>query len=124
MLKRLIIYCMSIISTGGFAHAGIFNGNANVVLGHPDFSSSQAGTAGGAGLNRPSCVTVDNTTGRVFVADTNNNRVVWWNSSSGLASGAMPDGVLGQADLNSVSPNRGGGVHADTLSRAVQRLCR
>lgn len=44
---------------------------------------------------------------RVYVADTDNSRVLWWNSASAYHSGRGADGVLGQADFTSSDPNMG-----------------
>jgi streptogramin lyase len=46
-------------------------------------------------------VAIDPSTNRIYVADTSNSRVVWWNSVSSLVTGQEADGVIGQRDLNS-----------------------
>lgn len=50
-------------------------------------------------LNGPLAVAVDKTNDRVYVADSENNRVLWWNSSALLTNGQPADGVLGQPDF-------------------------
>jgi sugar lactone lactonase YvrE len=50
------------------------------------------------------------------VADTGNNRVLRFASSSALSNGAAAEGVLGQADFTSGSQNRGGGIAGNTLN--------
>ncbi|MHB9154566.1 MAG: hypothetical protein ACYC5N_02600 [Endomicrobiales bacterium] len=109
ILHFLVIFTLS----GSCAYAGVVNGTANLVLGQPDFTSNIP-TA--SGLNQPRFVAVDPVNNRVFVTDSANSRVLWWNNASGLASGQAPDGVLGQAVFTSTASNRGGAVGPDTLS--------
>ncbi|MEJ2287347.1 MAG: hypothetical protein P8Y02_01680 [Deinococcales bacterium] len=54
-------------------------------------------------------------TGRLVVADTGHHRVLIWNSIPEV-SGTPADGVLGQTDLTSCLPNRGGSASKSTLS--------
>ncbi|MGA2090247.1 MAG: NHL repeat-containing protein [Endomicrobiales bacterium] len=68
-------------------------------------------------LGAPSGVCVDKSNDRIYVCDTNNNRVLWWNNSVSLAEQKPPDGVLGQQDFYLSSPNQGAMVAANTLSR-------
>jgi len=50
-------------------------------------------------LSSPTSVAVDPTTGKVFVVDRGNHRVLRWSSESALASGASAEAVLGQPDF-------------------------
>ncbi len=62
-----------------------------------------------SGLNDPSCVVVDST-GRLWVADTSNHRVVWFDAAhSDAATPPVADGVLGQGDFDTGTINRGAG---------------
>jgi DNA-binding beta-propeller fold protein YncE len=81
--------------------AAFSNGQgASLVLGQSDFTSSaQATTA--SGMYRPYGVAVDQTSGKVFVADASNNRVLRFASGTALISGAAAEGVLGQSDFTS-----------------------
>ena len=96
-----------------FDHAASLpNGaNASAVLGQPDFTSF-AGTAARNGMNFPEGVTVDNSTGRLYVADGNNNRILVFNSAARLANGANASFVLGQPGFAS----NGSGATARTLN--------
>ena len=47
----------------------------------------------------PSAVAVDPSSGKVFVADTGNNRVLRFSSTTALANGAAAESVLGQANF-------------------------
>jgi sugar lactone lactonase YvrE len=74
--------------------------NANVVLGQPNFTSNtQAATV--SGMYNPGGVTVDPTTGKVFITDTYNNRVLRFTSVAAAASGSAAEAVLGQPDFTS-----------------------
>jgi sugar lactone lactonase YvrE len=71
--------------------------NADGVLGQIDFTSSVTGTTQ-SGLNEPFSVAVDSA-GRLWVADTQNNRVLWFENAVAKGNGANADGVLGQPDF-------------------------
>ncbi len=68
----------------------------NVVLGQEDFTSSFPRTSP-MGMRGPQGVWLDG--GRLFVADTQNSRVLIWNSIPS-SNGQTPDIVVGQPDLN------------------------
>ena len=72
---------------------------ASLVLGQADFTSVVAATTA-SGMNNPFGVAVDPISGKIFVADTSNHRVLRFDDAAGKANGAPADGVLGQADFN------------------------
>ena len=75
-------------------------GTPDTVLGQPDFDTFTAATTQN-GMRAPSGVASD---GNVLaVADTNNNRVLIWNSIPSSNS-TPPDVVLGQPDFDTFSP--------------------
>ncbi len=77
----------------------ISNGmSASLVLGQPNFSSFASGTSQ-TSLNTPNGVAIDPTTGKVFVSDGYNNRVLRFASVAALSNGAAAEGVLGQSDF-------------------------
>ena len=77
-------------------------GSADVVLGQPDFDTFEASHLPETpGFNNPSGVASDGV--RLAIADTNNNRVLLWNSIP-ASSGVQPDVVLGQLDFDSWFP--------------------
>src|SRR5262245_28885600 len=59
---------------------------ADRVLGQPDFSSKTA-AAGPAGLKYPWGIAVDQSSGRLYVADSDNNRVLGWPSATAFTNG-------------------------------------
>lgn len=74
-------------------------GPATLVLGQPDFATTDLGL--GQGMRLPTAVASDGT--MLAVADTDNNRVLLWRSIPTTTNQA-PDVVLGQKDLSSVKP--------------------
>ena len=88
---------------------------ASLVLGQPGFTSRIWATSQ-TGMSTPSGVAVDPTTGKVFVADENNHRVLRFASVAALTSGAAAEAVLGQEDFLSAQPNHGWYIpSADTI---------
>lgn len=77
---------------------------ADLVLGQPDMSSAIGGSLQ-TGLNGPGAVVSNGT--QVFVTDTNNNRVMIWNTFP-TTNGQPADVVLGQQDFTSNLANDGG----------------
>ncbi len=74
---------------------------ANVVVGQPDFTSSNGATTR-SGLDHPE-VGVAVAKGKLFVADRNNNRIMIWNKIP-KSNGANADVVVGQPDFTSSAP--------------------
>jgi sugar lactone lactonase YvrE len=71
------------------------NGQAAAsVIGQPNLTAGGTGT-GLNQLNSPSDVAVDPTTGKIFVADQNNHRVLRYASAALLTSGATAEAVFG-----------------------------
>lgn len=89
--------------------------SADVVLGQPTpFTEGPRAGGRGAenGFHLPTGVGLWD--GKLFLADAWHHRVLVWNEVPTTHDRA-PDWVLGQADLASVEPNRGGGVSASGL---------
>jgi DNA-binding beta-propeller fold protein YncE len=78
---------------------------ASLVLGNSSFTSDGLRTA--RTLHNPSAVAIDPASGKLFVADSNNNRVLRFASAAALSNGAPAEGVLGQADFISDKPAAG-----------------
>ncbi|MBN1384487.1 MAG: hypothetical protein JW983_06400, partial [Elusimicrobia bacterium] len=89
--------------------------DADLVLGQNNFTVCVTNFIEGREFDNPFSAVVSTKTGRVYVSDCNNNRILWWNNISSLANGESADGVLGQADFSSNSANRGCPVAANTL---------
>jgi len=77
------------------------SGNAaEAVLGQATFTTNKASTASTMGMNYPIGLTIDST-GRLWVADFENNRILRFDNAVSKANGAAADGVLGQPDFTS-----------------------
>jgi sugar lactone lactonase YvrE len=70
---------------------------ADGVLGQPVFTTNTSGIAADS-MNAPASLFVDGS-GRLWVADRANNRVLRFNNAAAKANGTAADGVLGQADF-------------------------
>jgi sugar lactone lactonase YvrE len=81
--------------------AKMINGSAaEAVLGQPDFVTRTRNTGGlsASTTNDPNAVCVDGS-GRLWVADMTNNRVLRFDNASTIASVSSANGVLGQPDF-------------------------
>lgn len=108
--RRLFLGILFLATSSVPAMAVPFGTFARGVLGQPDLTSNLAnqGLSGptASTLNEPRGVAVDGTTGRIWVADTLNNRVLGWPSAANFGDGQAADVVLGQADFESNKGNR------------------
>ena len=87
----------------------ISNGDmADIVLGQPSFDRSQPLGIGNPGFNGPSAVAVHPSTGDLYVADSNNNRVLRFPEPFANPSRVEPDKVYGQPAFNANTANNGG----------------
>ncbi|ETR71492.1 MAG: NHL repeat protein [Candidatus Magnetoglobus multicellularis str. Araruama] len=91
------------------------NQAADVVLGQSDFISNSSGTSDSL-FSSPKMAAVDPVTGKVFICDHDNNRVLRFSSTNASINGSSAEAVLGQADFISGLDNRGGSVAANTLN--------
>lgn len=105
--NRILRYASTAALTTGAA--------AEAVLGQPNFTSLTAATTQ-AGLNTPHGIFVDGN-GTLWVADTNNNRVVWFEDAATKTNGANADGVLGQGTFT--TSNTGNAATGLNKPRAV-----
>jgi sugar lactone lactonase YvrE len=87
--------------------ASILDMTADTVYGQPDFTSDAAPTPPtDSSLANPAAAVVDVATGRIFVADTDNNRVLSWESVDVYQNGDPADLVIGQPNFSSnAAPN-------------------
>ncbi|MGC1480856.1 MAG: NHL repeat-containing protein [Chthoniobacterales bacterium] len=73
------------------------NAGAEAVIGQTNFADSGVGTTQEK-FSSPNGITVDRL-GRLWVADTDNNRVLMWEAASFRATGASADAVFGQSSF-------------------------
>lgn len=79
--------------------------NADRLLGQTSFTTSATATSQN-GLNGPIGVSVDSQ-GRLWVADSNNHRILGFDNAASKANGANADRVLGQANFTSGAASSG-----------------
>lgn len=72
---------------------------ASGVLGQLNFTSGGLGTSSST-MNAPSGVAIDPTTGKLFVVDRYNNRVLRWDSAAKMINGSSAEAVFGQLNFN------------------------
>jgi len=87
------------------------NTTADAVLGQLSFAvnaANEGGNASAASLNGNRGLTVDRNSGRLWVCDTSNNRVLSWPSAASFSNHQSADIVLGQADFTDAQENKGG----------------
>ena len=87
---------------------------ASSVLGQKSWETKLSGPLGAASLYEPSGVAMDPKTGKLFVADRLNNRVLRYKNPDAYASGASAELVFGQADM---SDNAALGAFSTTMSK-------
>ena len=92
-------------------HAAPGDTTADAVLGQADFAAGTVNAGGGptaTSLNEPRGLSIDRVSGRLFVADSMNHRVLSWPNAAAFTNGQAADIVLGQPDFTSNSINQGG----------------
>ena len=73
---------------------------ASLVLGQPDFTTNTQPNTTASTMNFPQSIAIDAATGKVFIADQFNNRVLRFGSGAALVNGAAAEAVLGQANFS------------------------
>lgn len=107
-----------------FAQSPLINNMpATGVLGQSNFTANASGVSSNS-LNSPSGVAVDPTTGKLFVVDRYNNRVLRWSTSAKMTNGSAAEAVFGQQDfitstsgLSAVKFNDPLRIHLDSSGR-------
>lgn len=111
--KRLFAGLLLIGAIAVYAQVPLYNNMpANGVLGQTDFVTLTSGLTAST-LNTPKGIAIDPTTGKLFVADYENRRVLRWSSVDKMINGAAAEAVLGQPDFTSNT----GGTSATLMSR-------
>src|SRR5579885_1962874 len=112
--NRILMYPSSSLSTNG--------ASATVELGQPSGTAFTSSTANNGGLSAstlsfPNCLAFDSS-GNLWVADSNNNRILKYPSSSLSTNGASATVELGQPSGTAFTSNtfNNGGISASTLN--------
>ena len=106
IILPLSALCTLALASGSYAQ-GIANFSpANLALGQPNLTTTSfVSPVTAASLNKPRGIAVDATSRKVFVADTENNRVLRYGSAAALNSGASAEAVFGQTSFSGANPN-------------------
>ena len=105
--NRIMVYDLS---------GGITNGmNASYVLGQANFTDTTAGTSQSQ-LGDPSAIYYDETSRYLYVAEYDNNRVIVYDLSGGIANGMNASYVLGQPNFTSAMTQP---ISASTVQQPV-----
>ncbi|MBN2407128.1 MAG: hypothetical protein JXJ19_05475 [Elusimicrobia bacterium] len=113
MNKNIIFLLSSLLVCASSLYADVFDGFADKVLGQIDFTHNKHSPRTGNNLYSPERIAICTVTGRIYVADCHNNRVLWWNDMASLSNGEYADGVLGQKDFEGTEENDSDGDGAE-----------
>src|SRR5262245_7596261 len=105
----VIVACMAVGLHASSAWAAPQDTAADAVLGQLNFTLNGANEGGGvtaASLNGNRGLTVDLASGRLWVCDTSNNRVLSWPSAASFNNHDSADIVLGQVDFSGAQENK------------------
>lgn len=120
----LLFICASCVKGDGTSEV---SDSASLVLGQANFetvnnnSGANASEAASTSLSGPKGIHFDGT--RLFIADTNNHRILIWNSNPATNRQAA-DIVIGQNNMTDNSPNQNGAVSCATLFRPTSVFVR
>ena len=113
--NRVMIFNTSSLSSGEAASFEL--GQANFTSGQSNRTSTT--TPANNSLSSPSDIALDLTNGRLFVADSQNNRILIFNtpiSSNGVAANST-SGLLGQANFTTGTANSGTTIQANNMNK-------
>jgi hypothetical protein len=106
-LKYTVVATIFCILSGNLRAQVWVNGQAaSGVIGQSNFTSSVAATSA-TGLYNPSMAIIDTATGKVYVCDQGNNRVLRFASINAATNGMAAEAVFGQSDFVSSSAGTG-----------------
>ena len=86
------------------------NAAADLVLGQPNFTTGTFTAATASSLDDPEAIAMDPASGKVFVADAENRRVLRYASAAALQNGAAAEVVFGQPDFTTTTVNTEGSL--------------
>jgi hypothetical protein len=108
-------FTLTVIDVNDSQYMWTNNQAADIVLGQSAFDTSANGLSDSQ-MELPAAVCMDKHTGKLFVSDRNNHRILRFSSVNAAINGSAAEAVLGQTDFNGNLPNRGGIVAANTLN--------
>jgi len=102
-MKISAFLTLLILSSVSFLNAQYYNNpNTDGILGQVDFISKNSGTSSTL-LNGPNGIAIDPTSGKLFVVDRANNRILRWSKDNSLINNSSAEAVFGQTDFESKS---------------------
>ncbi len=104
------------LTSSAFAAKFVTNQDASVVLGQTTFAGNDPGIGLPNRFYNPEGIALDAATGKVFVADSNNNRVLRFSSAAAAQNGGNPELVFGQENFSGGNPNQGGAATKRSLN--------
>ena len=103
--KRILSLGIALIAARGVYAQYWTNGQAaSYVIGQPGFGVNAAAVTA-TGLNQPAQAVIDPATGKVFVCDQGNNRILRYPSTAAMSNGAAAEAVLGQGYFTTNAPD-------------------
>jgi sugar lactone lactonase YvrE len=106
LLLPLSAVCALTLTSGAYGQTLANFSAANLAPGQPNLTTTcYVSPVTAASLNQPRGIAVDAASRKVFVADTDNNRVLRYSSAAALASGASAEAVFGQTSFSGANPN-------------------
>lgn len=113
--NRVMAYSSPIFNNG--QAASLVLGQLNIVDGTPDFYGNTMNNPQNKGVNGPSGLAIDSIHNKLYVADTNNNRVLVYslNAANDLDD-SYADYVIGQQGFSTTHANQNGNASASTLN--------
>jgi sugar lactone lactonase YvrE/lysophospholipase L1-like esterase len=97
-LIRFLFVLSFVVFVGGAKAQFTNNLPASGVLGQTSFNG-YGGAASESKLNGPNGVTIDQATGKLFVADRSNHRILRWSSTDAYTNGSAAEAVFGQTNF-------------------------
>ena len=124
-IHRLLLVGLMVLGPCAFVVADCPDTTADTVAGQLDFTSQTPNqpdgipSAAGLALSNAAGIAIA-PSGRLYVADADNNRVLSWPAAATLTTGEGADWVFGQPDMTSGWPNNGGvSAHSFFLPQGV-----
>jgi sugar lactone lactonase YvrE len=105
MNYHLIFLTGLAFTTAAFGKTIPNNAAANLVLGQVNFTSNALSATTASTCNFPNAVTMDPTSGKLFVAERDSRRVLRYANAAALQNGAPAEAVFGQPNFTTTTPN-------------------
>ena len=102
-----LFLALAVCASTAFSFEPTSNQPISTVLGQPNFSRVDETPVSASSVSVPEGVVVDPATGKLFVADSGNNRILRFSSVAKFQMGAAAEEVIGQPDFVSNDVNRG-----------------